>query len=59
MKVITINLPELHISAIKALIDIGRVSSRSDFVREAIKEFLDVEFDNLDDLLLLIGGKGN
>lgn len=43
MKIITINLPDDYLLAIQEMVDLGLFQSRSDFVREAIKDFLDNE----------------
>jgi Arc/MetJ-type ribon-helix-helix transcriptional regulator len=43
MKIITINIPDDYLEAIQGLVDLGLFQSRSDFVREAIRDFLDSE----------------
>ncbi len=43
MKIITINIPDDYLEAIQGLVDLGLFQSRSDFVREAIRDFLDNE----------------
>lgn len=43
MKVITINLSELHIKALQVLMDVGLYSSRSEAIRVAIRDFLQKE----------------
>lgn len=43
MKIITINLPDDYLLAIQEMVDLGLFQSRSDFVRKAIKDFLDNE----------------
>ena len=52
MKIITINLPELYLSAIQILNDLGVYPSRSEAIRIALKDFLDDElklYENLED----------
>lgn len=44
MSNITINIPEIYDYQIQALKDMGLVSSRSEAVRTAIREFLQEEF---------------
>lgn len=43
VKIITINVPDAYITAIKSLCDLDLYQSRSEFVREALKSFLDTE----------------
>jgi Arc/MetJ-type ribon-helix-helix transcriptional regulator len=43
MKIITINIPDDYIESIQSLVDLGLFQSRSDFVREAIRDFLNSE----------------
>lgn len=40
MKIITINIPDQYLDAIQGFVDLGFFQSRSDFVRDAIKDFL-------------------
>jgi Arc/MetJ-type ribon-helix-helix transcriptional regulator len=47
MQNITINIPELYDENIQKLIRMKVVSSRSEAVRIAIREFLQNEFENL------------
>lgn len=52
MKIITINLPEKYLSAIKVLNDLGIYPSRSEAIRIALRDFLTNElkmFEDLDD----------
>jgi len=52
MKIITINLPEKYLEAIKTLNDLGVYASRSEAIRNALSQFLDDElkmFENLED----------
>lgn len=44
MSNITINIPEIYDSQIQTLKDMGLVSSRSEAVRTAIREFLQEEY---------------
>jgi len=50
MRIVTINIPFSYMSAIQSLIDLGLYNSRSQIVREALKEFLDKELDFTQDL---------
>lgn len=43
MKIITINVPDAYIDAIKSLCDLDIYQSRSEFVRDALKFFLEKE----------------
>lgn len=45
MKIITINLSEPHIAALKTLQDLGLYPSRSEAIRVAIRDFLQTELD--------------
>jgi len=52
MKIITINLPEKYLQAIKILNDMGVYASRSEAIRIALNDFLTDElkmFKDLDD----------
>ena len=52
MKIITINLPEKYLSAIKILNDLGIYPSRSEAIRIALRDFLTDElklYEELDD----------
>lgn len=44
MRIITINLSEPHIDALKTLQDLGLYPSRSEAIRVAIRDFLQKEF---------------
>ena len=44
MKIITINLSEPHVKALKMLQDLGLYPSRSEAIRVAIRDFLQKEF---------------
>ena len=44
MKTITINLPEKYLTAIQVLIESGKYPSKSELVRESIKQCLQVDF---------------
>lgn len=46
MKIITINIPDDYLDAIQGFVDLGLFSSRSDFVREAVKDFFQNENKN-------------
>lgn len=50
MKIITINLPEKYLSAIKTLNDLGIYASRSEAIRSALKDFLTDELKMYEDL---------
>ena len=43
MKIITINLPEKYLAAIQVLNDLDVYPSRSEAIRQALKDFLDDE----------------
>lgn len=52
MKIITINLPELYLSSIQILNDLGVYPSRSEAIRMALKDFLEDElklYETLED----------
>lgn len=44
MKIITVNLSEPHVKALKMLQDLGLYPSRSEAIRVAIRDFLQEEF---------------
>ena len=50
MKIITINLPEKYLSAIKILNDLGIYPSRSEAIRIALRDFLTNELKMYEDL---------
>jgi Arc/MetJ-type ribon-helix-helix transcriptional regulator len=50
MKIITINLPEKYIDAIKELTEMGKYPNRSKAIRIALKEFLSEELQTYQDL---------
>ena len=50
MKIITINLPEKYLSAIKILNDLGIYPSRSEAIRIALRDFLANELKMYEDL---------
>ncbi|MFX0025764.1 MAG: ribbon-helix-helix domain-containing protein [Candidatus Hermodarchaeota archaeon] len=50
MKIITINLPEKYLAAIKTLNDLGVYPSRSEAIRIALRDFLEDELKMYDDL---------
>ncbi len=50
MKIITINLPEKYLQAIKILNDMGVYPSRSEAIRVALREFLAKELNMFKDL---------
>jgi Arc/MetJ-type ribon-helix-helix transcriptional regulator len=50
MKIITINLPEKYIDAIKELTQMGKYSNRSKAIRIALKDFLTEELQTYQDL---------
>lgn len=50
MKIITINLPEKYLSAIKVLNDLGIYPSRSEAIRVALKDFLPDELKMYEEL---------
>ncbi|MCP4763375.1 MAG: ribbon-helix-helix protein, CopG family [archaeon] len=43
MRIVTINVPNSYIGAFENLIKLGLYNSRSQIVREALKDFLDKE----------------
>ena len=56
MKIITINLPEKYLSAIKILNDLGVYPSRSEAIRIALSDFLTDElkfYEELDEESLI------
>ncbi len=64
MKIITINLPEKYLQAIQILNDMGVYPSRSEAIRNALREFLTKElkmFKDLDEesFKMLIRSKSN
>jgi len=50
MKIITINLPEKYLSAIKVLNELGIYPSRSEAIRVALKDFLPDELKMYEEL---------
>jgi len=50
MKIITINLPEKYLAAIKILNDLGIYPSRSEAIRIALRDFLANELKMYEDL---------
>lgn len=50
MKIITINLPEKYLSAIKILNDLGIYPSRSEAIRIALRDFLTDELEMYEEL---------
>lgn len=50
MKIITINLPEKYLSAIKVLNDLGVYPSRSEAIRVALRDFLPDELKMYEEL---------
>lgn len=50
MRIITINLPEKYLSAIKVLNDLGIYPSRSEAIRVALKDFLPDELKMYEEL---------
>ncbi len=50
MQIITINLPEKYLAAIKTLNECGVYPSRSEAIRVALREFLDDELKMYQDL---------
>ncbi|MHA1112122.1 MAG: ribbon-helix-helix domain-containing protein [Promethearchaeota archaeon] len=51
-QIVTINIPNAYITAFESLIKLGLFNSRSEIVREALKEFLESEKQLNDDLLV-------
>jgi Arc/MetJ-type ribon-helix-helix transcriptional regulator len=49
-QIVTINIPDAYISAFESLIELGLFNSRSEIVREALKEFLENEKQLNEDL---------
>ena len=50
MKIITINLPEKYLAAIKILNDLGIYPSRSEAIRIALRDFLTDELKMFEEL---------
>ena len=50
MKIITINLPEKYLQAIQILQDLGIYPSRSEAIRNALRDFLSNELKMYQDL---------
>ena len=62
MQIITINLPEKYLAAIKTLNECGVYPSRSEAIRVALREFLDDElkmYENLEEKSFKIIAMGN
>jgi Arc/MetJ-type ribon-helix-helix transcriptional regulator len=51
MQIITINIPHSYFAAMKSFEKLGLYNSRSQIIREALKEFLDKEHDFTQDLI--------
>ncbi|MHA1719319.1 MAG: ribbon-helix-helix domain-containing protein [Promethearchaeota archaeon] len=43
MKIVTINIPEQYLDCLETLVNLGYFPSRSEAVREALKQFLSKE----------------
>lgn len=50
MRIVTINIPNSYLDAFETLTNLGLYNSRSQIVREALKDFLDREQAFTDDL---------
>lgn len=50
MKIATINLPDDYLSCIETMVNLGYMPSRSECVREALKQFLNKEGKLMEDL---------
>ncbi len=50
VKITTINIPDQYLDCVAVLVDMGYYPSRSECVREAIKQFLINEVDLIEDL---------
>jgi Arc/MetJ-type ribon-helix-helix transcriptional regulator len=45
MKIVTINIPDQYLDCIETMVNLGFFPSRSEAVREALKQFLTTEAD--------------
>jgi Arc/MetJ-type ribon-helix-helix transcriptional regulator len=52
MRIVTINIPDSYLTAFESLIKLGLYNSRSQMVREALKDFLDKEKEFTDELIV-------
>ena len=52
VRIVTINIPDSYLTAFESLIKLGLYNSRSQMVREALKDFLDKEKEFTDDLIV-------
>ena len=50
MRIVTINVPQSYLDALQSFVDNGLYNSRSQLVRECLKEFLDREIQFITDL---------
>ena len=50
MRIVTINVPAAYLDALQSLVDVGLYNSRSQLVRECLKEFLDKEIGFISEL---------
>ena len=50
MKIVTINIPDQYLDCLAVLVDLGYYPSRSEAVRQALKQFLTDEADLVEGL---------
>lgn len=50
LKIVTINIPEQYLDCLKTLVDLGYFPSRSEAVRQALKQFLTKEANLVKDI---------
>ena len=50
LKIVTINIPEPYLDCLKTLVDLGYFPSRSEAVRQALKQFLTREANLVKDI---------
>lgn len=51
MQIVTINMPSIYIDAIGKLVDMGLFPSRSEAMRQMVREFLKRELEMIESLL--------
>lgn len=58
MQIVTVNLPSIYIDAIAKLCDAGMFPSRSEAIRQALRDFLKNELEMVESLLDLSEKEG-
>jgi len=59
IQICTVNVPSIYIDALAKLIENGMFPSRSEAIRQALRDFLKVELEMVESLLELSEKEGN